>query len=130
MARAISVKVAKDKVIKALEEKVANNKIIVKTNEEKRQAHTLALTEYSKSILKDFADKLEVHSVSTRWNGQVEVTYKKLGDFDVPEQPQLNLDRELGSWEQDEIENAIRILKMSDEEFVNATTMKQIASYL
>ena len=130
MARSISVKVAKDKVVKALQEKVDNNAKVIKTNETKRENHAKELAKYHKSILKDFSSYLEIDNISTRWNGQIEVTYKKLKDFDVPEQPQLDLDRELGKWEIEEIENAIRILKMSDEEFVSASTMKQIASYL
>jgi hypothetical protein len=130
MARAISVKVATAKVIKSLEDKVKDNARILKDNESKRQAHAKALATYYKSILKDFGKDLEIENVSTRWNGQIEVTYKKLKDIEIPDQPKLDLERELGQWEVEEINNAIRILKMTDEEFVNASTFKSIAQYL
>ena len=130
MARAISVKVATAKVIKSLEDRVANNKIATANNEAKRKAHSLELEKYHKSILKDFAKDLEISNINTRWNGQIEVTYNKINDFKVAEQPQLELERELGAWEVDEINNAIRILKMTDEEYVNASTFKSIAKYL
>ena len=48
----------------------------------------------------------------------------------IPTKPELELEQELGRWEVDEIQNAIRILKMTDEEVVNATTFKSIAQYL
>ena len=42
----------------------------------------------------------------------------------------MDLENELARYEVTEIENAIRILKMTDEEFVNASTFKQVAQYL
>lgn len=130
MARSITVKVAKDKVVKALKEKVASSNKAVVSNEKKREAHKADLAKYAKKIVKDFASNLEVSSVNTRWNGQLEVTYAVDKSVEFPEQPKLDLEQELGTWEKQEIENAIRILEMSDEEFVNASTMKQIAQYL
>lgn len=131
MARSISVKVAKPKVIKALKDKIANNEKIVKQNEKLREAHKVALDKYQRTIIKDYAKFLELESVNTRWNGTLEVSYKVAKGTELPKQPELEgIEGELGRYEIPEIENAIRILEMSDEEFVNATTMKQIASYL
>jgi hypothetical protein len=48
----------------------------------------------------------------------------------LPEKPSMELEQELARYEAQEIENAIRILKMTDEEFVNASTFKQVAQYL
>jgi Zn-dependent metalloprotease len=131
MARGITVKVAKAKVVKALQDKLANDKKVVANNEKIREAHKVALDKYQKSILKEFAKDLTIDSVSTRWNGQLEVTYKVAKGVELPKQPEMEgIENELGRYEIPEIENAIRILEMSDEEFVNAATMKQIASYL
>ena len=130
MARAISVKVATPKVIAALEAKLSDGKVAEKNNVKKREEYALELAKYNKKLLKDYASELVIDSVSQRWSGQIEVTYKKLNQFDLPEQPKLDLERELGSYEVQEIENAIRILKMTDEETVNASTFKSIAQYL
>ena len=131
MGRSISVKVAKDKVVRALKARIEEGKKAVISNEKKREAHKKALDKYQKQVVKDFAKDLTISSVNTRWNGQLEVTYDVAKGIELPEQPKCDeLEREIGSWEVQEIENAIRILEMSDEEFVNASTMKQIASYL
>jgi hypothetical protein len=130
MARPISVKVATHKVISALEAKLAEDVANVAHNKKAEADHKIALEAYYKSIVNNFADKLEIHNVNTRWNGQIEVTYNKTSEFIVPEQPTLDRLSTLGTYEVQEIENAIRILKMTDEEVVNATTFKSIAQYL
>ncbi len=130
MARAISVKVATSKVISALEAKLEAGKKAVVTNEKKREAHSKALATYYKGIVKDFAKDMEIDSVCQRWNGNVEITYKVHNKVELPKQPELELEQELGRYEVQEIENAIRILKMTDEETVNASTFKTIAQYL
>mgnify|MGYP006271748891 CR=1 FL=1 len=130
MARGITVKVAKDKVVKALSDKLDKNVIIVADNEAKRKAHAEAITVYAKTVAKDVLSSLEVESVNTRWNNEVTVTYKNPDRIELPKQPEIELEQELGRYEVQEIENAIRILQMSDEEFVSASTMKQIAQYL
>ena len=130
MARPISVKVATHKVISALEAKLADSVVNEAYNKKAEADHKIALDAYQKSILRDFADKLEISNVNTRWNGQIEVTYNKTSEFSVPEAPTCDRKQTLGGYEVQEIENAIRILKMTDEEVVNATTFKSIAQYL
>ena len=130
MSRGITVKVAKDKVVKALETKLSNNAKVVVDNEKKDKDHAKAMTIYAKKVAKDFLTSLEVESVNTRWSNEIVVTCKNPDRIELPEQPKLDKERELGSYEIQEIENAVRILKMSDEEFVSASTMKQIAQYL
>lgn len=130
MARSLSVKVATTKVIKSLEDKIASNAKVAKSNQAKREKHKADLAKYQKSIMKDFAGQLEIDSIDTRWNGQLEVNYKLAKGVELPPKPELDVEQELGNWEIQEIENAIRILKMTDEEVVNATTFKTIAQYL
>lgn len=130
MARGITVKVAKTKVVKALNQKLTNNTKIVTENEKKREAYTKSMTAYAKKVAKDVLSSLEVESVNTRWNNEVTVTYKNPDRIELPEAPKCETESELGRYEVQEIENAIRILEMSDEEFVSASTMKQIAQYL
>lgn len=130
MARAINVKVATVKVIKGLEDRIAGNKKVIAENENKRKAHKVALDKHQKQIIKDFAKDLAIENIHTTWRGQLEVTYKITDGVELPKEPQLECERELGAWEVEEIHNAIRLLKMTDEETVNASTFKSIAQYL
>jgi hypothetical protein len=60
----------------------------------------------------------------------VRVEYKISKEVEVPEMPKKETIRSLNSHELEEIQNAIRILKMTEEEFVSASTMRAIANYL
>jgi hypothetical protein len=133
MARAISVKVSTAKVIKALEDKIKTGKDAVTKNEKARKDYE----KVEKAWAKEVADvvfkqisKADVNANET-WRGDVNVQIQlPAGTIKLPEKPQIELERELGRYEIEEIENAIRILKMTDEEVVNASTFKTIAQYL
>jgi hypothetical protein len=133
MARAISVKVATTKVIKALETKLAEGKSAITTNEKKRKDYEKVEKAYSKEvadIVFKHISKAEV-SAHENWRNELNVTITlPANTIKLPEKPSIDLERELGAYEIQEIENAIRILKMTDEEFVNASTFKQVAQYL
>jgi hypothetical protein len=133
MARAISVKVATTKVIKALEDKLDSAKKAEVNNEKKRKDYEKTEKAWSKEVadivFKNIA-KVEV-SAHENWRNETNVTITiPSGVVKLPEKPAIDLERELGQYEIQEIENAIRILKMTDEETVNASTFKQIAQYL
>ena len=133
MARAISVKVATPKVIKALETKLADSKSAIANNEKKRKDYEKVEKAWSKEVadlvFKQIA-KAEV-SAHENWRNEVNVTISlPAGSIKLPAKPEIDLEQELGRYEVQEIENAIRILKMTDEETVNASTFKTIAQYL
>ena len=133
MARGINVKVAKSKVVKALKDKLDAGAKAVSSNEKKRKEYDKLNKDWSKQVadivIKQIA-KCDV-SANENWRGETSVSISiPAGLVKLPERPQMELDSELARYEISEIENAIRILEMSDEEFVNASTMKQIASYL
>ena len=133
MARGINVKVAKSKVVKALKDKLDAGAKAVSSNEKKRKEYDKLNKDWSKQVadivIKQIA-KCDV-SANENWRGETSVNISiPAGLVKLPERPQIELESELGRYEVQEIENAIRILEMSDEEFVNASTMKQIASYL
>jgi hypothetical protein len=78
--------------------------------------------------------KAEEVNASTRWNGEVAVNFTlPKGAIKVPEAPTKDY-TEMHQWQYketcEEIENAIRILKMTDEEVVNTSTYNAIARYL
>lgn len=137
MARAISVKVATPKVIKALETKLAKIKSD-KTNQQTNEAKfDKAMEKWNKEVAKiatSSISKAENLSASTNWRDEICVSFTlPKGTIELPEQPKRDYEV-LQDWKYneivEEIENAIRILKMTDEEVVNASTFKSIAQYL
>lgn len=133
MARAISVKVATTKVIKALEDKLETSKKAIASNEKKRKDYEKVEKAYSKEVAELVFKNISKAEVNAHenWRNEVNVTITlPNGAIKLPEKPSIDLERELGQYEITEIENAIRILKMTDEETVNASTFKQVAQYL
>lgn len=133
MARGITVKVAKDKVVKALKAKLDAGAKAVVSNEKKRKDYQKTETTWAKEVAEIIIKNISKAEVSAdeNWRGEVTARFSvPAGTIKLPVKPNLELEQELGRYEVEEISNAIRILEMSDEEFVSASTMKQIAQYL
>ena len=135
--KSISVKIATTKVIKALENKLAQlqkDKANQADNEEKfNKAHEKWSKDVAKLALSAIA-KAEDLSANLRYNGMVHVSFGlPKGAIDLPKEPEKDFDT-YHEWQYkemvDEIENAIRILKMTDEETVSTSTYNSIARYL
>jgi len=135
--KAIQVKIATTKVIKALETKLAQlqkDKANQKVNEEK---HEKAVEKWRKEVAKlalAHTSKATNLCANVRYNGEINIDFNlPQGTFVVPEQPQKDFDT-YHDWQYkemvEEIENAIRILKMTDEEVVSTSTYNAIARYL
>ena len=135
--KAISVKIATTKVIKALEtalEKLNNDFASQEANQAKyEKANTAWKKEVGKLALAQItkAEDLQAH---TRYNGVINVDFNlPAGVIKLPEQPKRDF-QTMHDWQykekRDEIENAIRILKMTDEEVVSTSTYNAIAQYL
>jgi hypothetical protein len=135
--KAISVKIATTKVIKALETKLAEinkNKANQKVNEEK---FSKAQDKYSKEVAKlavSAIAKATDLSAHTRYNGEIQVSFSlPKGSIELPTEPERDFDT-FHEWQYkemiEEIENAVRILKMTDEEVVSTSTYNAIARYL
>ena len=136
-SKSINVKIATSKVIKALENKlvqIKKDKANQKVNEDK---FSKAQDKYNKEIAKIALaniSKAEELSASTRYNGKVYVSFEiPKGSLDLPTEPEKDFES-FHDWQYkemvDEIENAIRILKMTDEETVSTSTYNSIARYL
>jgi len=137
-SRSITVKVATPKVIAALETKLAqiqndfvNQDQLEAKFQQDLRAWNKALTEYALANI----DKAENFRTSYRsWSNSLNI------DFDVdtkgkdfPAQPEREFEQiHRHSYNEmvQEITNALSILRMTDEETVNASTMKSIAKYL
>ena len=135
--KSIQVKIATPKVIKALETKLADLKKTQanqKVNEEKfSKAQEKWNKEVAKLALAQISKATEL-SANVRWNGEINVDFNlPKGCVELPEAPEKDFDT-FNEWQYkemfEEIENAIRILKMTDEEVVNTSTYNAIARYL
>ena len=135
--KSINVKIATTKVIKALENKLAQikkDKANQKVNEEKfNKAHEKWSKDVAKLALTAIS-KAENLSANLRYNGMINVDFNlPKGAIDLPAEPEKDFET-FHDWQYkemvEEIENAIRILKMTDEETVSTSTYNSIAKYL
>ena len=138
MSRQITVKVATSKVIKALEgtlAKLEKDYTSQSANEAKFQkAQEAWRKEIGKWAIANFSKAENLRTNYRSWNNTLNVDFDiitKEGSF--PTEPEKDFEvihqhtyREM----KEDITNALTILKMTDEETVNASTMKQIAKYL
>jgi hypothetical protein len=138
MARAISVKVPTAKVITALEARLEKTKNERQTTAEKEAKFQTDLKVWNEEIktwaLARVSTAINFRSNYRSWSNTINL------DFDVPTtdgnfpvEPQRDWENR-NDWqikeEVEEINNALSILRMTEEEFVNASTMKSISKYL
>jgi len=136
--KAISVKIATTKVIKALETKLEQIKKEYAGQEANEAKFQKEQEKYNKAIMKYALDNVakatNVRTSYRSWNNNLNVDFDlKVDEKDFPKQPERDFEiighhtyREMV----EEIENAIRILKMTDEEVVSTSTYNAIARYL
>ncbi len=138
MSRAITVKVATPKVIKALETKLAQIKKDYAEQGANEAKYDKAREKWRKEV-QDFAianiKKAENFRTSYRsWNNALNVDFDLIvKESDFPKEPERDytqMHQHTYNEIVEDITNALTILKMTDEETVNASTMKQIAKYL
>jgi L-lactate utilization protein LutC len=134
----ISVKIATAKVIKALETKLAQVNADYTNQDELEAKFQKQVDKWRKEVAKfataniSKAENLRTNYRS--WNKTLNVDFDLITDeADFPKEPERNFEqihahtyREM----KEELENAIRILKMTDEETVSTSTYNAIARYL
>jgi hypothetical protein len=137
--KAISVKIPTQRVITALETKLAELETNW-SNQEANEAKYEKAREVWHEALKEFAianiKKAENFRTSYRsYNNRLNIDYDIIvtAERDMPVEPEREFEqlhthnyREM----KEEITNAIRILKMTDEEVVNTSTYNAVARYL
>ena len=136
--KAINVKIPTQKVIKALETALAKLEKDYATQGENEAKFQKALEKWNKEVIKYALDKMNkatnVRTNYREWNKTLNVDFDILVDgTDFPKEPEKGfevLHRHEYASSKDEIENAIRILKMTDEEVVSTSTYNAIARYL
>jgi hypothetical protein len=138
-SKAISVKIATPKVIKALEASLAKLESDYASQEANEAKYIKAYEKYKKE-LSDYAvaniKKAENFRTSFRsWNGTLNIDFDLTGlsESALPKEPTRDFES-IGHHayreQKQEMENAIRILKMTDEEVVSASTYQAVARYL
>jgi hypothetical protein len=136
--KAISVKIATPKVIKALEIRLAKLEADYTKQDENEAKFQKKLEAWKKEIGKwaiaNFSKAQDLRTNYRQWTKTLNVDFDiVVSEKDFPAEPVKDYEqihqhtyREM----KDEMENAIRILKMTDEETVSASTYNAIARYL
>jgi hypothetical protein len=136
--KAISVKIATPKIIKALEASLATLEADYKSQEaneakydKARKAWQKEIVEYAVANIKKAENfRTNYRSYSNNLNIDFDLT---VAEKDLPKEPEkdyVTLHQHSYNEKKAEISNAIRILKMTDEETVNTSTYNAVAQYL
>ena len=134
----ISVKIATAKVIKALEAKLAEVKADYTNQDELEAKYQKQLEIWRKSVSKyavaQIAKAENLRTNYRAWNKTLNVDFDLVCDeVDFPKEPTRSYEQihsHTYNEMKNELENAIRILKMTDEEVVSTSTYNAIARYL
>jgi len=136
--KAISVKIATPKIIKALEQSLATLEVNWTSQEanegmyeKARKAWQKELCEYAVANIK----KAENFRTNYRsWNNTLNIDFDlTVAEKDLPKEPEkdyVTLHQHTYNEQKEEMSNAIRILKMTDEEVVSTSTYQAVARYL
>lgn len=136
--KAISVKIATPKIIKALEVKLAELNTNYANQEASEAKYDKAQEKWRKEVAKfaisHFAKAENLRTNYRSWNKTLNVDFDlTVNESDFPKEPERDYEqvsshsyREM----KQEMENAIRILKMTDEETVSTSTYNAVARYL
>jgi hypothetical protein len=137
--KAISVKIATPKVIKALEASLAKLESDYASQEANEAKYKKAYEKYQKEIVSyAIANVKKAENFRTNfrsWNGTLNIDFDLTGlsESDLPKSPEkdfVTMHQHTYLEQKEEIANAIRILKMTDEEVVNTSTYNAVARYL
>jgi hypothetical protein len=136
--KAISVKIPTEKIIKALETRLAKLEADY-TKQDENEAKFLKKQEaWKKEIGKwaigQFSKAENLRTNYRSWNKTLNVDFDLTvseGEFPAePEKDYETIHSHTYREQKEEMENAIRILKMTDEETVNTSTYNAVARYL
>jgi chromosome segregation ATPase len=135
--KTISVKVSTKKVIDALEKALHKRKTQIADYEKAVKEHNQAEKEFRDSLAELFrSGKGKVTSVSKSYNyrnedsNKYELSIEFPASVKAPKEPK----QEFREWEIkqeiEELENAIAVLKMTDEETISTSTYKGVARFI
>ena len=140
MGKALQVKVKTGVLVSALEKALTERKKrydesekASKKHEQDKKAYQASLVKVSKSPKAVVTEARHYGHWSSKDNDKQEVCVTVLVPKSLlpkePEQPDIYHDHQYKS-DCDEINNAIRVLKMTEQEYVNASTLASVSKYL
>lgn len=134
MSKPLSVKIKKDKVLKALRTSLSKRMTWKEDYAKERAKYEKAHKAWETAVIKKVGKTTKPSEISVRnWGGDVRVEFeynlKRKSLPDEPDAPETKNDWQVKQ-EIEEIENAIRMLEMSDDEIINTSTYRSIAGYL
>ena len=136
--KAISVKIPTQRVIAGLETSLAKLEMDYATQGENERKHLVAYEAWKKQIgewaIANFSKAENLRTNYRSWNKNLNVDFDiTVSEGEFPTEPEKDFDtihqhnyRE----QKEEMQNAIRILQMTDEEVVNTSTYNAVARYL
>jgi len=132
--KAISVKIPTAKVIKALEGALAKLEKDYATQGENEAKYQKAREKWQKEIGKwaiaNFSKAENIRTNYRQWNNTLNVDFDIITkDSEFPKEPEKDFEiihQHTYREQKEEMENAIRILKMTDEEVVNTSTSREL----
>ena len=136
--KAISVKIPTQRVIAGLESSLAKLESDYASQEQKEAQYQLLYKAWQKELadfaIANFSKAENIRTNFRSWNKTLNIDFDIIGsETQFPAEPEKDFDtihqhtyREM----KEEITNAIRILKMTDEDVVNTSTYNAVARYL
>jgi hypothetical protein len=136
--KAISVKIPTQRVIAGLESSLAKLELDYASQEQKEAKYQELYKAWQKELadfaIANFSKAENIRTNFRSWNKTLNIDFDIIGsEANFPAEPEKDFDtihqhnyRE----QKEEMQNAIRILKMTDEEVVNTSTYNAVARYL
>ena len=135
--KSINVKIPTAKVIKALQDALDKMTKEFEADEKASKAHEKAMKEYNAQVaeicMKHFSKAENIRINERNWQNNINI------DFDIPassvklpKKPEFSRSGNPYQYEENkkELENAIRLLKLTDEEVVSTSTYNAVARFI
>jgi hypothetical protein len=134
----ISVKIATTKVIKALETRLAKLEADYKKQDENEAKYQKSVEKWKKELFSfavaNISKAENLRTTYRQWTGNLNVDFDlSVKESQFPKEPERDFEQlHVHTYNEmkEEMSNAIRILKMTDEEVVSTSTYNAIARYL
>jgi len=136
--KAISVKIPTQRVIDALTQALAKLELDYTSQEANEAKYQIAYKKWQKELadfaIANFSKAENIRTNYRSWNKTLNVDFDIIGsEANFPAEPEKDFDtihQHTYREQKEEISNAIRMLKMTDEETVSTSTYNAIARYL
>jgi len=136
--KAISVKIPTQRVIAGLESSLAKLELDYASQEQKEAKYQELYKAWQKELadfaIANFSKAENIRTNFRSWNKTLNIDFDIIGsETNFPAEPEKDFDtihQHTYREQKEEMQNAIRILKMTDEEVVNTSTYNAVARYL